>query len=139
MYPGGKQIISWALDYGVYIISSIGGEGNGVIVDPLGRIWLESSRYSPIICKTINLDYEILHLDYNFSKLEKIKKKYGDSVEIEVSRPEAIFMMTSYLEDKSIEDIIREFDLETREKYFERANRVRINMLRKKGIYSKIK
>ena len=139
MYPGGKQIISWALDYGIYIVSSIGGEGNSVIVDPLGRLLLESSRYSPIICKTINLDYEILHLDYNFSKLEKIKEKYGNLIEIEVSRPEAIFMMTSYLKEKTVKDIIREFGLETRKEYFARANRVRMNMLRKKGIYSKIK
>lgn len=139
MYPGGKQIVSWALDYSIYIVSSIGGEGNSVIVDPLGRRWLEASRYSPIICKTINLDYEIFHLDYNFSKIKEIKEKYGDRVEIEVAQPEAIFMLSSYLKEKTVRDIIEEFGLEPRVKYFERSNRVRINMLRKKGIYSKIK
>ncbi len=129
-YPGGLQLSIWAFDYGAYIVSSLRGEGS-VIVDPLGRVLARSSSYNPIICKTLNLDYEILHLDYNYEKLSEVKRKYGSKVEIDVSRPEAVFILASNLKEKSVREIISEFNLETRTLYFARANKVRAEVLGK--------
>ena len=132
-YPGGLQLSIWAFDYGVYIVSSLSSEGS-VIVDPLGRILARSSSYNLVICKTLNLDYEVLHLYYNYEKLVEVKRKYGSKVEIDVSRPEAVFIFASNMEEKSVEEIIAEFNLETRSEYFNRSNRVRANALRKKSL-----
>jgi len=128
-YPGGLQLSIWAFDYGVYMVSSLRGEGS-VIVDPLGRVLAKSSSYNPVICKTLNLDYEVLHLDYNYEKLVEVKRRYGSKVEIDVSRPEAVFIFASNIE-KPIREIIAEFDLETRSQYFDRSNRIRDKALRK--------
>lgn len=132
MYPGGLQLRMWAFKYGVYFVSALTSEGS-VIVNPLGKILAVSSIYSPVICKTINLDYKIIHINYNYDKMDAIKRKYGSKVDIEVSRPEGIFMLTSNMEDFSTEEIICEFQLETREEYFQRSEKVRAETLKKKG------
>jgi len=128
-YPGGLQLSIWAFDYGVYMVSSLRGEGS-VIADPLGRILARSSSYNPVICKTLNLDFEVLHLDYNYEKLVEVKRRYGSKVEIDVSRPEAIFIFASNIDGKSVGEIIKEFDLETRSRYFDRSNKVRADALK---------
>ena len=112
------------------MVSSIRGEGS-VIVDPLGRVLAKSSSYNPAIFKTLNLDYEVLHLDYNHEKLVEVKRKYGSKVEVDVSRPEAVFIFASNVEGKSVGEIAAEFNIETRSRYFNRSNRVRADALRK--------
>jgi len=129
MYPGGLQLKIWAFNYGIYMVSAYTGEGS-MIVDPLGRVLATSSAYSTIISKTINLDYEVFHLDYNYTKFEDMKRKYGSGIELDVIRPEATFMLTSNLKDVTVKDLIREFGLETRKEYFKRALRVRTNALK---------
>jgi len=124
MYPGGLQLKIWAFNYGVYLVSAFTGEGS-MIVDPLGRVLATSSSYSPVICKTINLDYGIFHIDYNHEKWDSIWKKYGSKVELDILRPEATFMMTSNLEGVTVGDMAHEFQLETRKKYFKRASEIR--------------
>ncbi|MEM2936608.1 MAG: carbon-nitrogen hydrolase family protein, partial [Candidatus Bathyarchaeia archaeon] len=128
MYQGGLQLSIWAFEFGVYMVSAHDGDGS-MIVNPLGRILVQSSAYEPIISRTINLDYEILHIDYNNAKWEKIKGKYGPDVEIEVATPEAVFLLTSHLPTISVDQIIHEFQLETREQYFNRALGIRARAL----------
>jgi len=123
-YPGGLQLKIWAHKYGVYVVSARMGVGS-MIVNPLGRVLAKSDEYSPIICKTLNLDYEILHLDYNHPKIEQMKRKYGSKVEVDVSRPEAVFLLASNMRDVTVRDLIREFQLETRKDYFDRATKAR--------------
>jgi len=130
MYPGGLQLRIWAFNYGIHLVSAFTGEGS-MIVDPLGRALATSSSFSPVICKAINLDYEILHIDYNQEKWDSIKKKYGSKVELDVLRPEAVFMMASNLKDVTVKDIIHEFNLETRVEYFKRASKIREKAIEK--------
>jgi predicted amidohydrolase len=128
MYPGGLQLKMWAFKYAIYFVSALTNEGS-VIVDPLGRVLAVSSVYSPVICKTINLDYKVIHIDYHYDKMDSIKRKYGAKVEIEVSRPEGIFLLTSNLEDLNVDNIINEFQLDTREEYFQKSARIRAEIL----------
>lgn len=129
MYPGGLQLRIWAFNYGVFMVSAYTGEGS-MIVDPLGRVLATSSSYSPILCETLNLDCEVFHIDYNNAKWDSIKEKYGAEVKLDVSRPEAVFLLTSNIQDVTVEDVAKEFQLETREEYFERATKIRNEALR---------
>ncbi len=124
MYPGGLQLRMWALEFGVYVVSAYAGDGS-MIVNPLGKVLATSDSYSPIISKTLNLDYEVLHLDYNNKKFNSIKKEYGPKVELEVTRPEAVFMLVSNSKDINADDVVRKFQLETRVEYFKRALKTR--------------
>jgi len=132
MYPGGLQLKILAFNCGFYVISAFTGEGSE-IVNPLGRTLLASSSFQPVICRDINIDFEILHLDYNSEKMNSIKKKYGSSVNFEVAKKEGVFLMSYESKDKTVEDVIKEFGLETREEYFKRANSIREMALAKSG------
>jgi len=124
MYSGGLQLSIWAHDLGFFVASAFTGDGSA-IVDPLGRVLVKSSAYMPIISRTINLDFELLHIDYNNQMWGAMKKKYGSGIEIDVATPEAAFALYSNRKDVTVKDIIREFKLETRDEYFHRANAIR--------------
>lgn len=128
MYPGGLQLRAWAHDLGAYVVSAFTREGSA-IVDPLGRVLIESQGYQRIISRELNLDRAVLHIDYNEKRWPAIKEKYGPGVEIDVATPEAAFMLVSYLPDVTVRDLIREFNLELRADYFARANAVRESAL----------
>jgi predicted amidohydrolase len=129
MYRGGLQLSIWAHDFGVHIVSATPGEGSA-IVDPLGRVLMQSSAYQKILARTVNLDRRVLHIDENHLQWPAIKAKYGAGVEIDVATPEAAFALVSHLPEVTVDDIIREFALETRADYFQRANAVREEALR---------
>ena len=128
-YPGGFQVPMRAYQCACYFVTSILEEGS-MIVDPLGRILTKSSTYNPVISKRVNLDYEVLHLDYNFEKMKKIKEKYGPKIELNVSRPEGVFMLMSHTEEVSAMDVIKEFNMELRDEYFKRSLNERIKALK---------
>lgn len=129
MYRGGLQLKIWAFNCGAYVISSFTGEGSE-IVSPLGKTLVSSSRYQPIICRDLNLDYEILHLDYNNEKLELMKERYGYDARVEVAEPEGVFMLSYEGKFFNVGDLVEEFGLETRDHYFERALSARERTLR---------
>ncbi|MBO3801107.1 MAG: carbon-nitrogen hydrolase family protein [Thermoproteota archaeon] len=129
MYLGGLQLKIWAFNYSTYVVSSTTEEGS-MIVNPLGKVLVVSNRYQPVICKEINLDYEILHLDYNSEKMDLIKEKYGSNITFEVAQPEAVFLMSSEMSKITVKDVIEEFKLETREEYFKKASVLREKALK---------
>ena len=87
--------------------------------------------HSKIICRALNLDCRQLHLDGNMEKMKAAKREYKDKVEYEVVSPEARFLMTSHHPTKTVDDMIREFKLETMTAYDARARRVRDKALAK--------
>ena len=129
MFRGGLILRMWAFQHGFYIASATPGEGSA-IVDPLGRVLAQSWSYQPIICRTVNLDFAVLHIDFNYEKWPEIKRKYGPAVEIDVSAPEGVFMLVSHHPEVSATDVIEEFGLETRDEYFRRSERAREGALR---------
>lgn len=131
MYPGGLQLKIWAFNHGVYMISSIADDRGSMIINPLGRVLAVSSSYQPVICGDINLDYELLHLDYNWEKMDRVKEKYCSKICFEVARPEAVFIMSCEAEETTVGSILEEFSLETREEYFKRASEAREAVLKK--------
>jgi predicted amidohydrolase len=128
MYRGGIQLRLWAYEIGCYVISSTPGE-QSAIVNPLGRILEESYQYNKIISRRINMDYEVLHLDYNHEKFETMKESHGPGVELEVASPEGVFLLHSEEKDTSAREIMKEFGLEARSEYFARATRMRSKAL----------
>jgi hypothetical protein len=77
------------------------------------------------------LDYELAHLDYNWDKLKKLKAKYGDLVSIHDPGKVGSIMITS--EDKSISalQMVKEFDIELLDTYFDRSRMFRKKELNK--------
>jgi len=124
MYRGGIQLRLWAYEIGCFVVSATPGE-QSQIVNPLGRVLVESYNYDRIISREINLDFEILHLDYNSDRFDAIRGKYGTRVSIEVASPEGIFALYSQDPCLTSREIVEEFSMETRGDYFRRASRIR--------------
>ncbi len=132
MFHGGARHQSVARDYGMFLVVSQANES--VVVDMCGRrlAWqgyqeplVERGELAPFAFAEVNLDCKAYHLDFNQAKLGDIQSKYGAGIQFEIMRPEATFVMSSLMEDVSVEDIESEFELEDLWAYYDRARGVR--------------
>lgn len=137
MFWGGQLLQHWALRYGFYLVVAYGMEN--AVIDMSGRylvrqgndtFQVRGGRLPAWAVAEINLDREVYHLDTNQNHFPAIKAKYGPDVEIEVYQPEAFFLLASRREGLSVEDIAREFKLETLRDYLERSRQLREKYLR---------
>ncbi len=140
MFWGGKLLQHWALRYGFYIAVAFNPES--AIIDMSGRYLvkqgLETSqvrggRLPPWALAEINASRELFHLDYNQDKFPAIRAKYGPDVEIEVHQPEAYFLLASRRPNVKVEQVAKEFILETLRDYLARAVKQRDEHLRTHG------
>ena len=129
-FRGGFMVPAIAFRNQCFIASAVPHE-NGVIVDPLGRTLAESSAYGRIIFARINLDSQIVHIDYNVQRVRALKEKYREQVSIETASPEAVYFLSSLHPEVSIQDMIEEFEIETLDEYLDRAREERQKYLPK--------
>lgn len=128
-YRGGLQLECWAHHLGVYLVSAILAE-LGRIVDLSGKVLAEAT-YESVIAKRINLDRRLLHMDSNCAKMDAMLEKYGTGVSFDMFTREAKYTVASEMEDKTVDDLIREFELEEVDHYFARSIRARERALKK--------
>ena len=63
----------------------------------------------------------MVHLDYNWAKLDAVKKKYGPKVTIFDPGHVGAVLLTSEMKDISAADIVREFQIERWDDYYKRS------------------
>ncbi len=127
MFNGGARLASWARDYGFHIVSCT--DWGGHIVDPRGQSVANTSvqtilpEVGPVhlVHATINADCKSYHLDYNRQKLTTLLERYGPGVQVYFMEDEAIFTLTSLMEDRTVDQIEKEFELEDLIGYLDRA------------------
>jgi predicted amidohydrolase len=128
MFHGGNRHQSIARDHGMFLVVSQSTES--VIVDMCGRrlAWqgygeplVSQGSLLPFAIADVNLDCKAYHLDFNQEMLGDIQSKYGAGIQLEIMRPEATFVLSSLLEDVSVEDIESEFGLQDLWTYYDRA------------------
>ena len=135
-YHGGLKQQLWAYSCQSHLIGAIGGPTRpGVIMAPNGRILAESTEYTQTLVLRLNLDCRHVHLDFNFEKLEAMKRKYGSSVEIDDIGHLGSVLVRNLLEDRTVDDLLAEFEIEGLDHYLTRAEEYRNHFLehRKKG------
>ena len=112
MFPGGRGLISWAMDYGFYMVKCT--SDGGAIVDPSGAMVAAEGPPNPIedmeavlrwTFAEVNTDRKSYHLDFNQEKLPGIIKKYGGGVHVCLNRPEGTFCLASNLPERTVEQI----------------------------------
>jgi predicted amidohydrolase len=137
MFWGGRLLHHWALRYGFYVVVAYGAES--AVVDMSGRYLVRQGaethqvrarRLPPWAVAEVNADREVFHLDYNQDKFPAVRAKYGPDVDIEVHQPEAFFLLANRRAGLTVEQIAREFRLETLRDYLARSARVREEHLR---------
>ncbi|MBQ7394841.1 MAG: carbon-nitrogen hydrolase family protein [Lentisphaeria bacterium] len=119
-YHGGLMQGVWAYFCRSYFVGAF-GRGANDILNPLGSKIAHSTNYFPRVSARINLDYEVVHLDYNWAKLDAVKKKYGPKVTVFDPGHVGAVLLTSEMKDISAADIVREFQIERWDDYYKRS------------------
>lgn len=119
-YHGGIMQNYWAYSCRSYFVSAF-GYGESTIVSPVGETIGRSTNYFSYFTQTINLDYAVAHLDYNWERLRNMKKKYGPGVNIHDPGHLGAVLITSEIEGISAMDMVNEFEVELLDDYFRRS------------------
>ncbi|MCL2421112.1 MAG: hypothetical protein FWD03_04575 [Defluviitaleaceae bacterium] len=121
MFHGGIMQQLWAQSCRSYFVSSIAHSRPSAIISPVGEVLAYSTNYQNHVTKTVNLDYELIHVDFNMEKLSRLKQKYGTEVTIFDPGNIGYVMLCSESKDVSAADMLREFEITALDDYLEYA------------------
>lgn len=120
-YHGGLMQNYWAYSCRAHFAASVYTKSPSSILSPVGDVIGESTNYFHFVTRTVNLDCRVIHLDLNRTKFNAIKAKYGAKVNIHDPGRLGAVIISSESEDFTIEEIIREFELELLDDYMSRS------------------
>ncbi|MCL2305580.1 MAG: carbon-nitrogen hydrolase family protein [Planctomycetaceae bacterium] len=131
MYHGGLEQAKWAYSCRSFFVCAHGlRTAPSEIRNPLGEIVATSTNYFPYAVATINLDRKLVHLDNNWEKLTALQKKYGDKVVVSDPGQLGAVLITSEHEEVSVDEMIKEFEIELLDDYFNRSRQDRLRQLK---------
>lgn len=124
-FHGGLMQSCWAYSCRSYFVGAVSNLAC-TIISPLGNVIAASTNYTDYVTATINLDYEVVHLDGNReNKLKNAKQKYGDKLKIFDPGYLGCVLLTSECDSITIKGILKEFDIEILDDYLNRCNKHR--------------
>lgn len=121
MYHGGIAQSIWAYTCRSYFIGSVYRGTPSEIRNPMGDVVASSTNYFDFAVSEINLDCELVHLDYNGEKLAALKEKYGTLVRISDPGELGSVLVTSEQPAMSVEQMVKESGIELLDDYLNRA------------------
>ncbi len=122
MYHGGLMQAYWAYSCRSHFVGAIAGRATpSQIYNPLGQVVASNTNYFDFVVATVNLDCTLAHLDYNWQRLRKLKAKYGPKVKISDPGCLCSVLISSEDEKVSVEDMVKEFEIELLDDYMARA------------------
>ncbi len=127
VYHGGLEQANWAYACRSYFVGCIADRGTpSEIRNPLGEVIAKTTNYFDFTVASINLDYAVAHLDYNWERLRALKKRYEETVNIHDPGQVGSVLITSQNNNVSIGQMVKEFKIELLDDYFERARKFRL-------------
>ena len=112
----------WAYSCRSHFVGAIAGRGTrSEIRNPLGEVVASNTNYFDFAVARVNLDCELVHLDFNWERLRKLKAKYGPKVKISDPGCLGAVLISSEHETISVDDMIEEFGIELLDDYFVRS------------------
>jgi len=84
-----------------------------------------STNYFNYATGRVNLDCAVVHLDDNWQRLDALRAKYAPGVKITDPGYLGAVLISSEMEEKTITELISEFELEHLDDYFSRSLRHR--------------
>ncbi|OHB75218.1 MAG: hypothetical protein A2Z25_04970, partial [Planctomycetes bacterium RBG_16_55_9] len=122
MYHGGLMQGYWAYSCRSHFVGAIADKGTrSEIYNPLGEVVASNTNYFDFTVARVNLDCALVHLDYNWERLRKLKAKYGPKVKISDPGCLGSVLISSEHEMVSVDDMIKEFEIERLDDYFVRS------------------
>ena len=77
------------------------------------------------MCRGFN-ERHLIHLDENWDKLTRLKRKYGDAVTVKDPGQVGAVLVTSEDEKVTVAQMIKEFEIELLDDYFDRSRKCRL-------------
>ncbi len=127
MYHGGVAQSIWAYSCRAYFVGSVYRPTPSEIRNPMGQVVASSTNYFDFAVARINLDCELVHLDYNLPKLTALKEKYGTGVTVSDPGELASVLVTSEENKITVDGMIKEFGIEILDDYLNRAREFRLS------------
>ncbi len=115
-YDGGNLLDAYAITHMYWVISCVRTD-HARIIDPLGREAASSACWDDLCIADIDLDMEIFHIDNQYQKINTIREKLGESVEIKTRSAENVFSISSRDPQWPVDRIKKEFGLVTYKEY----------------------
>ena len=125
MYHGGLAQNWWALELRAFFVGAVYSSSPCTIIDPQGTTLAESNNYLPWASARINLDFEVVHLDRNGPKYDRIFRKYGDEVRIVTAGNVGTSVIYSESDKRSALDLLKEFKMMGLNEYFDWSRKLR--------------
>ena len=121
MYHGGIMQNYWAYSCRAHFVGSIHHPSPSAIISPLGEVIASTTNYFNFVTATVNLDCCVAHLDYNWNRLTAMKKKYGSKIKVHDPGLIGAVLISSETDEFDAYHLVKEFEIELLDDYFERA------------------
>ena len=122
MFHGGLMQGYWAHSCRSYFVSSISvPELASQIRNPHGTVIASTTNYFDYVTTTINLDYQLVHLDGNIEKLKSLKTEYKKGVNISDPGQIGTVLVTCDLNNITAKKMLNEFKIELLDDYLNRS------------------
>lgn len=122
-FSGGRILQSIATLYHVPIVAACYPQCCR-IVDRDGLVLNRQGVYQSWVSATLDLDNPLFHLDFQFDKVEAVRRAYGPDVIVRVYEEEGWWRILPQRPGLDILDIIKDFGLERLEQYLLRSAQV---------------
>lgn len=121
MYHGGDVAQSnWAYSCRSHFVSAV-ADLPCEIRNPYGAVIASSTNYRDYSVGKVNLDCCMVHYDFNYEKLNALKKKYGNKVNIHDPGYFGSVLVFSETDETTAVDMAREFEIELLDEYLTRG------------------
>ncbi len=117
VYHGGDLVQGyWAYSCRSYFVGAVAGLPCE-IRNPYGEVVGAGTNYRDYAFASINLDFCLVHYDFNREKLYELKRQYGRDVDIHDPGYFGSVMVSSVSDGKSAREMIEEFEIEPLDAY----------------------
>lgn len=109
-FPGRRRIAAIAQTLELFIAAPVRSRTTR-IYDITGDTLAEAGMYQPWAAATLHLDKRIFEIDYQLDKIRALERKYAEKARVAWYHEDDAFTLESLDPERSVEDLIREFDL----------------------------
>ena len=124
MYHGGLMESYWAYRCRSWFVGAV-SRNECAVLNPLGHLAARSTNYFPTVTAEVNTDYEVVHLDRNWGKLQQARKKYGRKINIFDPGRLGSVLITSETQEITAAQVVDEFGIERLDDYFQQVMQFR--------------
>ena len=97
-------------------------------MSPVGNELASTTNYFDFAISEVNLDCQMVHLDFNWDKLRAMRARYGTEVSVFDPGYLGSVLISSESEERSSADLIAEFEVELLDDYMRRSMAHRNNL-----------